>query len=263
MMETVLLLLGVFSLAFLAFAKKKLTVSGAVAAWIVGSLVAMGLKWCGLFLLGIFFVSSTWLGTLSGKKENEVIEKGNTRDAAQVLANGGIAAILACVYLFFPSPILICGFVGCLAAANADTWATELGAFSKNKPFHLLKRQRVEVGTSGAMTILGSGSAFAGSLLIAIASIYFWWGEMDSKMLLLFALTVAGFVGHFVDSLLGAIFQVLYRCSSCQIETESKKHCGVATIRIKGVSWINNDVVNLVCTFGGAILGIIAGLILF
>ena len=263
MMESMLLLIGVFSLALLAFVKKKLTISGALAACIVGSLIALGLKWFGLLLLGIFFFSSTLLGSLKGKKKNEVIEKGNTRDAAQVLANGGVAAILATLYLFYPSLIIICGFVGCLAAANADTWATEVGAFSKTKPFHLLKKQRVEVGTSGAVTLLGSVAALAGSLTIAMAATYFWWGEMDSKVVLLIALTVAGFVGHFVDSLLGAVCQVIYRCSSCHIETERKRHCGRTTVKEKGIEWVNNDSVNIACTISGGLLGIAASFMVF
>ncbi|WP_227934982.1 DUF92 domain-containing protein [Alkalihalobacillus deserti] len=259
MIPITLLLVGVFILAFFTFLKKKLTISGLVAACIVGSLIALGLQVFGLFLLGIFFLSSTLLGSLKGRKKNEVTEKGEKRDAIQVLANGGIAALLACIYPFFPSSIIICGFVGSLAAANADTWASEVGAFSKNKPFHLIKRKRVEVGTSGAMTVLGSTAAFAGSFLIAMVAISFWWRDYDKSYMLLMILTLTGFIGHFIDSLLGAIWQVFYRCPTCLIETESKRHCGVETVRIKGIEWINNDIVNLACTVCGSLIGITVG----
>jgi uncharacterized protein (TIGR00297 family) len=257
------LLIVAYLIAILAFVKQKLTRSGMIAACIVGTFIVIGLHLYGLLLLGLFFISSTLLSSL--KKESmssEVTEKGGERDFVQVLANGGISALLAFIYLFFPSPIIICGFVGSLAAANSDTWASELGAYSKKNPVHLLKGRRVEAGTSGAMTALGTAAAIAGSFLIAVFAIFFWWGDYYNSHILLIVLTLTGFLGHFLDSLLGALWQVLYRCSACFLETERKEHCGQPTVQIKGRKWINNDIVNMGCTTSGAIIGIIFGLLI-
>ncbi|WP_332691053.1 DUF92 domain-containing protein [Halalkalibacter lacteus] len=259
-MMAIILLLGVFLLAITAYFRKKLTRSGALAACFVGGFIAIGLELYGLLLLGMFFISSTILGALkTDNEESDIIEKGGKRDAVQVLANGGVASLLALMYLIYPSSILICGFVASLAAANSDTWASEIGPYSKYRPFHIIKRTRVAVGTSGAITALGSAAAFAGSFLIVVFSIFFWWGDHYNSHMLLIFLTLAGFIGNVFDTVLGAMWQVVYRCPSCAIETERKVHCGGKTIRVKGSDWIDNDIVNVGCTIFAALLGILIG----
>lgn len=46
--------------------------------------------------------------------------------------------------------------LGALAAATADTWATEIGAFSPRNPRHILSFQEVTKGSSGGVTLLGT-----------------------------------------------------------------------------------------------------------
>ncbi|MFC0473526.1 DUF92 domain-containing protein [Halalkalibacter kiskunsagensis] len=257
---TIILLIGVFLLATIAYFKKKLTWSGAIAACFVGGFISIGFGLYGLLLLGMFFLSSTILGSLKDhNKESDIVEKGGHRDAIQVLANGGMASLLSLIYLIYPSPYLICGFVASLAAANSDTWASEIGPYSKYRPFHIIKRERVEVGTSGAITALGSSAAFAGSFLIVVLSIFFWWGDHYNSHILLIVLTLAGFIGNVVDTVLGAIWQVVYRCPSCSTETERKTHCSVKTVRVSGRGWVDNDIVNAGCTLIAALLGILIG----
>lgn len=259
---TIFLLVGVLILSVYAVVTKKLTRSGGVAAFIVGTLVTVGFQLYGLLLLAVFFFSSNVFSALNRnqeKKPQEITEKGNHRDAMQVIANGGVAAILSAIYLLYPSPLVICGFVASLAAANADTWASEIGSFSKYQPFHLLKWKRVPAGTSGAITALGSAAAFAGSFVIVALAIFFWWGSYYNSHVLLIALIVAGFAGNLFDTIIGATCQVVYRCPSCGLETERRTHCQENTQRMNGIKWINNDTVNIGCTIVGAILGISAG----
>ena len=67
------------------------------------------------------------------------------------------------------------------------------------------------------------------------------------------AVTVGGFAGALVDSLLGATVQVQYRCPGCGQLTERRAHCdGQVTVRASGVPWIGNDAVNALATFAGA-----------
>ncbi|ARK29384.1 DUF92 domain-containing protein [Halalkalibacter krulwichiae] len=260
----VILLVAVVLIAVIAYYKQKLTLSGMIAALFVGSLIAFSLQIYGLLLLGIFFVTSTFLGSLRSESNRlEITAKGEKRDAIQVLANGGVSALFAGLYYFIPSPLLLCGFVGSLAAANSDTWASEIGSFSKNRPFHIIKRKRVDVGTSGAITALGTAAAFAGSFVIVVFAILFWSGSFYNSHILLITLTLIGFISHFIDSLLGAMYQVKYRCPACELETEQTRHCGQSTEKIEGTAWVNNDVVNLACTSVGALLGLLVGVLLF
>lgn len=113
----------------------------------------------------------------------------------------------------------------------------------------------VEAGTSGAVSLVGTSAAAAGSLLITALS----WilTPVKDPCLWLFALTVfiGGVGGSLLDSWLGATVQAIFYCSKCQKETE--KHplhsCGSSTTPLRGLHWFNNDMVNLCCTLGGSI----------
>src|SRR5262249_31672620 len=119
-----------------ARAAKALTVSGAVVAAVVGFLLfgLGGGQGAGALLL--FFLTSSALSRV-GKPRKEALqfEKGAERDAGQVLANGGIAAACALLLPLLPDAHWpIAALLGALASANADTWATEIGALAKAPP---------------------------------------------------------------------------------------------------------------------------------
>jgi uncharacterized protein (TIGR00297 family) len=241
-------------IAYIAFHFRFLSRSGAVAAIIVGSIVfgIGGLPYT-VILLAFFFSSSILSVIIKKQKQlvNEKYAKGSQRDAGQVLANGGVAAACVIIGAFYPDqPVFWWMFCAALAAANADTWATEIGVLSKSQPRLLTSFKQVEAGTSGGITLLGSVSALAGASLIAgIAAI----ARMEIVGSLLIALT--GFFGSVIDSLLGATVQGIYYCGGCQKETEKhpQHSCGGQTTIIKGWSWLNNDWVNMFCTLSAVV----------
>ncbi|MBE3039792.1 MAG: DUF92 domain-containing protein, partial [Chloroflexi bacterium] len=121
-------------IAFAAYRAHSLSKSGAWGALLEGTIIfgLGGWKWAVLLLA--FFVSSSALTRLFGKKKaslNEEFDKGGTRDIGQVLANGAIASIFASLHFFFPALSWTwVAFAASLAAVNADTWGTELGVLS-------------------------------------------------------------------------------------------------------------------------------------
>jgi uncharacterized protein (TIGR00297 family) len=242
-------------IAYIAFHFRFLSKSGAVAAIIVGSIVfGIGGLPHTVILLAFFFSSSILSVIIKKQKQlvNEKYAKGSQRDAGQVLANGGVAAACVIFGAFYPDqPIFWWMFCAAFAAANADTWATEIGVLSKNSPRLITNFKQVEMGTSGGITLLGSLSAIAGASFIAGFAVI---ARMGSIAFWLIVLT--GFYGSLVDSLLGATLQGIYYCESCQKETE--KHplhsCGTQTKLISGYNWLNNDWVNTFCTLSAAIL---------
>jgi uncharacterized membrane protein len=151
-------------------------------------------------------------------------------------------------------------FCASLAAANADTWATEIGSFSKTKPRSITSWKIVEPGTSGGITLAGSLASIAGSSLIALLT---WVFDRENFLIPVLIIT-AGSLGSVVDSVFGATLQSIYSCTKCGKTTE--KHpihgCGGSTIHIYGIPWINNDVVNAACTTSAAFLAA-SGMILF
>ena len=237
-------------ISLLGYRARALTVRGACVATGVGTGIALGGRWPGIALLGTFFVSSSLLSRFA--RESEIAAKGSRRDAAQVLANGGVAAIAALGSLAGRPGLAYSAMAGSLAAANADTWATEIGSTSTALPRMLLSLRTVPRGTSGAVSGRGLASMVAGAALIGgVAAL----GRRETRLLPMAAVVAAsGVVGALVDSVLGETLQERRRCPVCDVPTEARHHdCGRPTIRTGGVPWINNDVVNLTCTaVGGA-----------
>ena len=235
--------------------------SGAVSAAVIGTVIfGMG-GWQWAVILLTFFISSSLLTRLFGKRKstlNEKFDKGGQRDAGQVLANGGVAALCAAVHFFLPGaawPWL--AFSASLAAVNADTWATELGVLNLTPPRMITTGKPVEKGTSGGISWGGSLAALGGAGLVACIAILVQ-PSAGSGLILIFT-TLAGVLGAMFDSLLGATVQAIYTCPQCKKETE--RHplhtCGTETIPLRGLKWLNNDLVNVGCALAGAVLGLV------
>lgn len=168
---------------------KWLTTGGVVAALAVGGATAWGLGWRGVVLLFAFFISGSLLTRLAGGA-------GGRRNYRQVLANGGLAALAA---LLGSWPLA----AGALAAATADTWATEIGAFSPHSPRLITSWRAVAPGTDGGITLLGTVGGAAGACFLAgLTALLFAPPPAAFRVVI-----GAGLVGMFADSLLGATVQ--------------------------------------------------------
>lgn len=251
-------------MAFLASSLRFLSRSGALAAFLLGAIVfgLGGLRWA--IVLLVFFLSSSGLSLLFRKRKEapeKNYAKGSTRDAWQVAANGGLAGLFALLYFFFPQSSWIwIAYSAAFAAANADTWATEIGALAKKPPRLITTMQLVEAGTSGAISWLGTAAAFTGALLIGFtASFVDPFAAEQPAWLVLVVVTIGGGVGSLVDSLLGATFQAVYHCPQCDKDTEKYPihGCGTETALVRGKKWLNNDIVNLICTFSGVVIALL------
>ncbi len=228
--------------AAVAWRSGTLTVSGAWAAWGVGSLVLMGTGWEGGAVLAAFFVFSN-LVERGAPRPTAVEPKGERRDHRQVVANGGVAALGALAAGHAPE-LGIWLVTGSLAAAAADTWATAVGGRSRRPPRLLWTGRQVPAGTNGGVTWVGSAGAAAGALLVAAA------GAVGAgEPLLLPVATLIGFAGMLVDSALGAAIQGRFRCPTCDRSSERRvHHCGTVTVPQGGLPWLDNDLVNLTAT---------------
>ncbi len=245
-------------IAVAAWRVRSLSVSGAIAAVITGGLIfgLGGMPWAVLLLL--FFITSSALSSLFKKRKASLAEKyskGDRRDWGQVMANGALGAVLAIGYYIPPHhEWLWLAFAGAMAAVNADTWSTELGVLSPIMPRMITNGKQVERGTSGGVTLAGTLAALGGSALIAIAAVITkpgqGWAAMTGIIL------TGGLAGALIDSVLGATIQAIYWCPVCSKETERHPThtCGSPTHQVRGWAWVNNDVVNLVCSAAGAVV---------
>ncbi|MEO7087092.1 MAG: DUF92 domain-containing protein [Gemmatimonadaceae bacterium] len=247
---------GFLAAACVAFAAKRagsLSRSGALAAIVVGTLaVAVGWDWGALLLA--YFVSSSVLSRVGrGTKERRtasIVEKGGARDAIQVLANGGVFAGAAAAMLERPDIRWVAVAAGALAASAADTWATELGTLAGGRPRSIVSWRPVPAGTSGGISVVGSLAAVAGAAFIAGVLVALGW-----TISLAPTVALAGIAGAAVDSLLGATLQSRRWCEICSGETERITHeCGEPTRQLRGLEWLDNDVVNFLSTVAAGLL---------
>jgi uncharacterized protein (TIGR00297 family) len=248
-------------IAFAAYRAHSLSGSGALGALLEGTIIFGLGGWRWAVLLLAFFVSSSALTRLFGKRKaslNEKFDKGGRRDIGQVLANGAVASIFAGLHFFYPSATWTwLAFAASLAAVNADTWATELGVLNPSLPRLITSWEPVERGTSGGVSVYGTLAATGGAACIAILGALL--GPAGRGFANLEIILIAGLFGSLFDSLLGATVQAIYRCPQCGKETE--KHplhtCGTETVQVRGLNWLNNDMVNLGCALAGAVVGLI------
>ena len=250
--ETVLwgvALAGAFGVA--AWRARSLDTSGALAAGVLAWLVVAvgGAAWA-VPIFGFFALSSALsrLGRRRKRGAEALAEKGSRRDAGQVVANGGVAgALLAATVFADGSAALYAGFLGALAAAAADTWATEIGTLVGGPTRRLGVGPRVPPGTSGGMSVGGTVGTVLGAASVAACALPF--GALSPRAA--GWVVAAGVAGSLADTVLGATVQARFGRPGGGV-TERRVEGGVALPLAGGVAWVGNDAVNLACTVVGA-----------
>ncbi len=241
--------------ALVARRMRALSMSGACASAVVGTLaIAAGWSW-GALLLSLFVTGSA-LSRLGQRRKSElvrrIVEKGGERDALQVLANGGVYAVAAAGSLALPSPMWYALGAGALAASTADTWSTEIGTLVGGQPVSMSWAKKVPPGTSGAVTVAGTLAGIGGALFIAAAATLAHWPVSFT------AVALGGIAGALTDSLVGAWIQDRRWCDVCAEATERIVHsCGTRTKHAGGVAGFDNDAVNAVCSGVGALIALL------
>src|SRR5215467_14458765 len=158
-------------IGILAYRRQSLDKSGVIGSIVSGtSIVGMG-GWAWGLSLVYFFVSSSLFSSFKAREKaivaSDKFSKGSRRDLSQVVANGGLATFFALCFGF--SRTLAArrraqsGFIGALATATADTWATELGTLSTTLPRLITNGKPVAPGTSGGITLLGMAASTLGA----------------------------------------------------------------------------------------------------
>ena len=218
--------------------------------------VAVAAGWSWGILLVAFFLSGTGLSRIGARRKAEILDgivaKNRSRDVWQVLANGGLFTAAGLASIVSPAPVWLVIGIGALAASAADTWATEVGTLLGGEPRSIISGKTLPAGTSGGVTLAGSAAAAGGAAFMATAALLAGWPVP------LYVAIASGVAGAFADSLAGALVQERRWCSACRAPTERTVHvCGTRTGRVGGIAGFDNDVVNLVCSFVGALVALL------
>ena len=215
-----------FILGFITYYRKSLDLFGSAVMIIMGIVIifSAGTNW--LLLIILFLVMSLLATKYSKKYKQSLGEFEGRRTSKNVISNGVVACFMAAFggyYLPF-----VGGFIGAIATATADTLASEIGVLDPH-PRLITTLQKVDPGTNGAVSGLGTAVGIVGAAIIGIAAYLL--GIMTNPLLAIVVAIISGTVGCFMDSILGALFE--------------NRHL------------ITNEHVNLMATIVGAIVGIL------
>lgn len=186
-------------------------------------IVAAGFNW--LILIFIFLILSL-LATKYKKnyKKSMKLYEGR-RNARNVISNGIIPFIMAS-FSYYDG--FLGGFIGSVATATADTLASEIGVLQTPRLITDLTRE-VKPGTDGGVSLLGTAAGIIGAGIIGLSAYFL--NICSNPLISVKIAVIAGTIGCFMDSILGALFE--------------RKN------------YINNEQVNLLATVTGAAAGII------
>jgi len=165
------------------------------------------------------------------------------------------------------SRTLIFAFLGHFACCLGDTLASELGILSKSPPLLITTWRPVPPGTNGGVSLIGTSASIAGGAIIGATMALDLWAEKgmclvtsweynvlnEAGRLVVYG-AIAGALGSFVDSLLGATVQVTrYNPETKQILQDDSVPTKDVTI-VSGWGILSNNQVNFISSLMIAVL---------
>jgi uncharacterized protein (TIGR00297 family) len=207
-------------IGLITYLRKALDLFGSIFMIIMGVIIIFtaGANW--LMLIFIFLI----LGLISTKYKHQYkkdigVYEG-TRSLKNVISNGIVPFVMAAFGNYG-------GFIGSIATATADTLASEVGVVEQPRLITTFKK--VPPGTDGGISVVGTAAGIIGAGIIGVSAYIL--GIFPDPLVTLKVSIIAGTVGCFVDSILGAV--------------------------LERRNYISNEYVNLIATITGAALGII------
>jgi len=100
------------------------------------------------------------------------------------------------------------GFIAAVAAITADKFNSEIGVLATGQPRMIFGLKKVKKGTSGGISVLGLVAGLFAALVVSLLFIlvigrFGIKADSAAAAKVVIAVTIAGFIGSLVDSMLG------------------------------------------------------------
>ncbi len=183
-------------------------------------MIAGSLLW---LILMLIFAISAYIATKYKLQEKIKVKlqegKRGERHASNVIYAASIGVVIALINLskFHNIPYFELFGVS-FASVNADTFASEIGIFDKNV-YLITNFKKIVPGINGGISKLGELSAVFGALIIGIS--YSLLNFHTFTLYPILIVTVLGFIGCQIDSVLGALFENKNKMSKGQVNAIS------------------------------------------
>lgn len=208
--KMVIALVFSFFLGVLAYRAKIADVSALLSAALLGVLIIVfsGL-YCYMLLLTFFILGGGFTKYKYEYKKfvGSVPLNEGINSYENIFSNSMAALVFAVAYGIFPEHSLpiIYAYMGAVATATGNTLASEIGTTSKKRPRMITTLELAKPGDDGAVSLLGELASISGSAIIGLLAYLL--GVSDNLLLSVIIVTVGGFFGTNLDSLLGATLQ--------------------------------------------------------
>ncbi|TVQ42591.1 MAG: TIGR00297 family protein [Gloeocapsa sp. DLM2.Bin57] len=216
--------------------KKLLTLGGLANAWLLGVIIWGTLGLPGYLVVMFYFLvgsAVTKVGLAQKEAEGIAEKRSGARGPENVWGSALIAALCALAIIWLPDyqPLLLLGYVASFSTKLSDTTASEIGKAYGKTTFLITTLKPVPRGTEGAVSLEGTLAGILGSVAIALVA----WGVGLINLREIIYCVIAAFIATTIESLIGATLQ-------------------------SRLTWLSNELVNVINTFLGAAIAIGLGL---
>jgi uncharacterized protein (TIGR00297 family) len=190
--------------AFMASRVAPISRAGALAGAACATLIYTAFYLAGFAVLGVALALTIAASRAAAARERDA--EASPRGTRNILANCGVgtaAAIVELTNLGLRTELTATWCVTALAAGASDTVASELGRAFGGAPRAFPTWQRVQPGTPGAISLVGTAAGVVAASLIAVPAAALWLLPWSSLLLVVGATTA----GAFVESLLATTLE--------------------------------------------------------
>ena len=231
-----------FAFVSIAFLLNWISLDGATSSLLFGT-IALGFGgWTGAAVILAFFVSSS-LVSKDPKDDDGLIKTPFRRTAIQVWANGFWFALWILVWFLSEQPLFLVAAISSMAFSTADTWASEIGGHrAKGTTWLITNFKKVPPGSDGGISFTGTIASLAGSVFLTSV---FWSLSPDYNWGIYLIVVLAGFLGCFLDSWIGASLQ------------GKKLYNWVLPIFAHKISIVDNNMTNWLAAGGASVIALL------